>query len=398
VSSWPVESSGTFLFAEIRPFPGNVSSDPPRDILRSVASALGIALDGAERTREYVYGRDVANDSLSATLYRPINGTPVAFGNQITLRAWTANGTVEFVRVFPWVSLAAGPLVDSDEALVRALSFTNAGVNHTIFTLSSWEYQGFALDPRAYRLAHSYLISYAGNDILEYGTLHFLVWIDVGTGDVLLQDWVRVVPETAPPAPGGTVLTYALALVVAATALLVAVGLVRSESARYSLLSFLTVAFLSLRRDRALEHFVRGQIYEYLRSHPGATFSDIRDDLSLNNGTAAHHLMVLEKMEFIVSRREGRLKHFFRADAPSRTIAISLSPLQYEILNALAQEELTQAELAVRLGVSRQRISRNIRALRVRGILMSGAKRGGLRITPHGYSMMESAPSGTPEG
>lgn len=397
-SSPPDESNGSFLFAEIRPFPGNVSASPAEEILRSVASSLGIALDGTEHTREYAYGRYVANDSLSATLYRSINGTPVGFANQVALRAWTTNGTIEVVRVFPWVSPPAGPLIDPDEGFVLAVSYANASVDPGVFTLSSWEYRGFALDPRVYRLAYSYFLSYVGSNITEYGTLHFLFWIDVETGEVLLFDWVRVVPGTAAPVPGGLILTYAIGLAVGAAALLVAAGLVRSESARYALFSFLTVAFLSVRRDRALEHFVRGQIYEYLRSHPGATFSDIRDHLSLNNGTAAHHLMVLEKMEFVVSKREGRLKHFFRGDTPNRIVSISLSPLQYEILNALAQEELTQAELVARLGVSRQRVSRNVRALQVRRVLTSGARRGGLRMTPYGQSMLERSPPGASEG
>lgn len=387
----PVDgSNGSFLFADVRPFPGNLSSSATADVLRSIAGSLGIALNGEEQVREYVYGQDAEGDSLRATLYRNINGTSVAFANQIWIRARTTTGTIEVARLFPWVSPTTEPRVSPDEAFAIASSHANATVNSTRFRLSEWEFRGFVLDPRVYRLAYFFSLSYPADNPAEDGVLLFQVGIDVQTGGVLFSDFAYAVPGVSTPRYGALAL---VAVFLVAFAILVAVGLARSESARFSLFSLLTVSFLSLRRERALQHFVRGQIYEYLRSHPGATFSDIRDDLSLKNGTAAHHLMVLVKMDFLVAKREGRLKHFFRADTPDRTVAIALSPLQYEMLDLLAERELTQAELAERLSVSRQRIHRNVRALETRHTLTRGTTRRGITITSQGRSMVDQRPS-----
>ncbi len=176
----------------------------------------------------------------------------------------------------------------------------------------------------------------------------------------------QITPTSGPPAafPWPVVIEAAIASVV-----LVTIGLASAldEGARFLAIATVTFPFFSLRREEALDHFVRGQIFEYLRDHPGATYTEIRAHLSLNNGTAAHHLMVLEKMGFLVSKRDGRMKRFFHVDAPAKFVPSVLSPLQYNLLTLLAQEPLSQSDLARRLDFSKQRVSYNVKRLRKDG-------------------------------
>lgn len=375
-------SNGSFLFAEVYGYPRNVSVDgPPRAFLSGIATALGVALDGTEQLSLWHYGTYVANDMLSATLFRPALGEPVEFGNQFQMRAWSANGTVEVLRLFPWMSAIPTPALTEPQAFVRATSFANKTFNVTHFTLNSW-LQQFAFDAWTEQFAYSFRLRYAGEDFAFYGDIFVTVWVDAQSGEVLLSDWAHLVPSGGPPPLSSPLFVIAML----ASALLVAVGLASAldETARFLVLGAVAFPFFTLRKEQALDHFVRGQMYEYLRDHPGATFTEIKDHLSLNNGAAAHHLMVLQKMGFLKSRREGRAKRFFRVDASTQAIPSVLSPLQYNILSLLAQEPLSQGDLARRLEFSKQRVSYNVKRLRRDGYVDLAAEDRALRLTAKG--------------
>lgn len=387
-------SNGSFLYAEVYGYPRNVSSaGSPRAFLSGIATALGVSLDGTEELSEWFYGTYVANDMMSATLYRPAFGKPVEFGDQFQVRAWSANGTVEVLRLFPWMSAVPAPALREPDAFVRTSTYINGTFHVTHYSLDSWV-QRFAFDARTGRFAYSFRLKYAGEDFSHYGDLHFTVWLDAQTGGVLLVDLGLVVPQVQSPSfPLLPILAAALV-----SALLVAVGLASAldESTRFLVLSAVGFPFFTLRKEQALDHFVRGQIFEYLREHPGATFTDLKDHLSLNNGTAAHHLMVLERMGFLASRREGRTKRFFRVDVTTKSIPSILSPLQYNILSLLAQEPLSQGDLARRLDYSKQRVSYNVKRLRRDGYVDLAAEGRVLRLTTKGS--MTLADQDTAEG
>ncbi len=202
---------------------------------------------------------------------------------------------------------------------------------------------------------------------------------------------VMVVFQTSTTSGPPAVFPWPLLIAVAmASAFLVSVGLASAldESARFLVLVVVGFPFFSLRKEQALDHFVRGRIYEYVGGHPGATYTEIKEHLSLNNGTAAHHLMVLERVGFLVSKREGRTKRFFRVDAPTRSVPSVLSPLQYNILSVLAQEPLSQRDLARRLGFSKQRVSYNVKRLRSEGYLDFAKEGHLLHVTAKGNTTL----------
>ena len=47
-------------------------------------------------------------------------------------------------------------------------------------------------------------------------------------------------------------------------------------------------------REDVLQRKVRQLLYEYIRAHPGASFSQVRDGLGIQNGATSYHLRVLE--------------------------------------------------------------------------------------------------------
>ena len=371
-------ASGTFLFAEIWLDPLALGSqESVGDFLRDLSSSLGIILHGDERfysswwtESEYTQGNLTKYRVTDAAFYGLLRGKPVEFANQVRLTTWEtegANKRTGRIFLFPWIEEVQPPSLSEEVALITALGHINSTYNLTHWSLGGWKAQ-FALDARGYRIAHSFHVLYPGEDDAYYGTKSFVVWVDAQDGRILLSQSAHAVPAVGVPVV--LPVQYILLVGVIGLALVGVVHRIRAyESARFVFFWALGFPFYRLGRERALEHFTRGRIHEYVRTNPGATFSDIRDFLALNNGAAAYHLMVLEKTSLLASRKEGKLKRFFLVSAPEGVVEPRLSRMQYEIMDALASKDKTQAELARELHVSRQRISYNVKRLRKRGLM-----------------------------
>jgi predicted transcriptional regulator len=84
-----------------------------------------------------------------------------------------------------------------------------------------------------------------------------------------------------------------------------------TEFGKYSFLMLFIPLYTKLHKDKVLDHFTRGRIYEYIRHHPGAHFSELKRELKLTNGGLAYHLYTLEREELVRSFRFGKLKMFY---------------------------------------------------------------------------------------
>jgi predicted transcriptional regulator len=113
-----------------------------------------------------------------------------------------------------------------------------------------------------------------------------------------------------------------------------------------------------------LNHKTRDQIYQLIQQRPGMYYRSILKELSLKHGTLTHHLMRLERENLVRSHRDGLRVRFF----PTSIGAIrtkSLTSQQIQILEAVrARPGMTQTELAMSLGMSRQAMHYHIDALR----------------------------------
>jgi len=85
-----------------------------------------------------------------------------------------------------------------------------------------------------------------------------------------------------------------------------------SETGKYKLLGLLFVPlYTKLHKDKILDHFARGRLYEYIKLNPGVTFTALKSELSMGNGTLTYHLKTLQREELIKSTKEGRNRCFY---------------------------------------------------------------------------------------
>jgi len=149
-------------------------------------------------------------------------------------------------------------------------------------------------------------------------------------------------------------------------------ALATTEFGKYGLFSVVIFPLYSrLRKEEVLDHFVRGQIYGYIMSHPGDHYNSLKDALKVTNGTLAHHLRTLEMQGFIKADRDGVYKRFYPVEMQiPREKGIRLSDLQHHILSMIRTDGgPTQGEIAGRLGVSQQTVSYNLRHLSREGLI-----------------------------
>jgi predicted transcriptional regulator len=147
-----------------------------------------------------------------------------------------------------------------------------------------------------------------------------------------------------------------------------------TEAGFISLLFLFIPLYTRIKKEQALDHFVRGQVYEYIKMKPGQHYNAIREHLGLKNGTLAYHLKTLEMQNFIKYRRVGLFKCFYPVDYtfPRGEVKVKLSKLQRQLLNAIESKPgLTQTELIEQFGESQQSVSYNIKTMERNGVIRS---------------------------
>ena len=201
---------------------------------------------------------------------------------------------------------------------------------------------------------------YTGNTSLET-TLNIIATYN-GNEPVLDSYRIDIHPKVAPPIEIPEEVWY----IGAGALVIVILGAGATESGKYAIMKFAFIPLYSrVKKEEVLDHFVRGQIYGYIMSHPGQHYNAIKQELKVTNGTLSHHLKTLEIQGFIKSHRDGTYKRFYpMGSSHSKKKGIRLSDLQLSILDNLRQAPgLTQSEIAKSIGMSQQSISYNISIL-----------------------------------
>ncbi|MGQ9583461.1 MAG: winged helix-turn-helix transcriptional regulator [Thermoplasmatota archaeon] len=156
------------------------------------------------------------------------------------------------------------------------------------------------------------------------------------------------------PLPAGAAIIGAAAIGLAALG--AATG--GTESGKYWFLSVLFIPlYTKIKRDDILDHFIRGQVYGYIKANPGEHYNSIKKALSLKNGTLMYHLKTLEREDFIKSVVDGRFRRFYPKDMkipdPSEELVLKMNHIQREILRIIRESPgISQKELAARIGLS----------------------------------------------
>lgn len=159
---------------------------------------------------------------------------------------------------------------------------------------------------------------------------------------------------------------------VAGALALAGVGLVlATEVGRFQLWKWLVLlpGFSRLEKDEVLVHAKRDQLYQFIRSNPGPSFSDLRRELDLSNGTLVHHLRILESQEYVKTVRDGFRTRFY-VRGPKIVPTSYLTRTQQSILDAIgANPGLTQKDLSQFLGLPRESVSYHTKRLADNGQL-----------------------------
>jgi predicted transcriptional regulator len=157
--------------------------------------------------------------------------------------------------------------------------------------------------------------------------------------------------------------------VLAAVGALSVLGLLGLYSDKYRFFTLLAPLYTRIKKKHVLDHFTRGRIYGYIESNPGAHYNVIRDALNLNNGSLTYHLRMLEKTEYINSKKAGKCRYFYPASL-NISEKNGLSNLQNSILEKIVEApDITQKEIADETGVSQQVISYNVKKMIKNGVV-----------------------------
>ncbi len=186
-------------------------------------------------------------------------------------------------------------------------------------------------------------------------------------GGVVFHEFTLVVA----PVGGGSPLALMAVGLVGTTAALMAAAALINENAKWAFLLFLLPLYSKIKRERVLDHFVRGQIFGYIQANPGEHYNGIKDALGLTNGSLAHHLRTLEREQFVKSRRFGLYRRFYPMHyrIPDEDV-FQPNEVQRTILDVIRQSPgITQKDIAGRLGITPPTVNYHVAVLSERNMI-----------------------------
>jgi predicted transcriptional regulator/major membrane immunogen (membrane-anchored lipoprotein)/sulfur transfer protein SufE len=128
--------------------------------------------------------------------------------------------------------------------------------------------------------------------------------------------------------------------------------------------------YTKLSKKDVLDHFVRGQIFGYIKINPGDNYSTIKKNLELNNGTLTYHLNVLEKEGLIKSWTNGSHKYFYPQGVKIPGNGVKNPSIHDAILKSIQDSPgITVSDIAAINGISKQLANYHIRKMAAEGTI-----------------------------
>ncbi len=197
------------------------------------------------------------------------------------------------------------------------------------------------------------------------------------TGNNTKRTLVRVSSEAAPE-DEGILDAPSIAIIVVSTSAAASLGAIWSiDRSRYAFLTFIMPMYSRINRKKVLDQEVRGMVFGFIVANSGVTYSQIRNDLNLANGTLTHHLQMLEKTEKVTSVRDGIYRRFYVKGQRAKPGKKPLSRTQMYIADFVRENPgTTQDRLIEALDMARSTASYNLRKLQDDGIVttLNGGK------------------------
>ena len=125
-------------------------------------------------------------------------------------------------------------------------------------------------------------------------------------------------------------------------------------------ISFLAFPLYSKVSTNIFLNETRANIHQLISKDQGITFGAITRELELANGTAQHHIRILEREGIVKSKRVGKYTRYYLTGHEES----SLTEIQEKIMNEIkATEGLSQSDIASSLDTSRQVVNYNVKHL-----------------------------------
>jgi predicted transcriptional regulator len=169
-------------------------------------------------------------------------------------------------------------------------------------------------------------------------------------------------PTQSPPEDGVGYLLLAFSIAMLA-GLFSAAG--ATEVGKFALLKFMLLPlYTKMRKKDVLDHFVRGEIYGYIKVNPGDNYTTIKKNLDLSNSTLTYHLSVLEREELIKSWSNNGNKYFYPADVKVPGNGSKNPSIHDAILKSIKESPgISVRDVAAVNGISTQLANYHIRKL-----------------------------------
>jgi DNA-binding Lrp family transcriptional regulator len=118
--------------------------------------------------------------------------------------------------------------------------------------------------------------------------------------------------------------------------------------------------YSKINSSEVLDNRVRANIFDLVSNNPGISFKTITRELRISNGTAQYHLRVLEKCDYINSRRTGKHTRYYTAGESTS----DMSEIQEKIVSVIRKNSgISQSDIAKNLDISRQLVNYHVRIL-----------------------------------
>lgn len=280
-------------------------------------------------------------------------------------------GAIKYLDSWIFVRPEVNLIVTVDEALQagRAASLKALG----------WEYEApkyesiesIRLDPDTMRFGYEYL-SFWGSQPPSGRWIYCVVSVvDCETGSILCTHVERPPIETEPYRILLDTWIPFLGVLAIGSALTLGLALLYPEAFALAFASMIVPLYIRMKGAKALQSFSRGKIFGFILARPGATFSEMKSEMSIGTGVLIYHLQVLEQLELIKSVKETKLRRFYVTGVKVKMDSVHhIGLTEAEVLDKIDESgPIANSEIAKALGFSRQRTHYNLKLLRQRGLV-----------------------------
>jgi len=150
------------------------------------------------------------------------------------------------------------------------------------------------------------------------------------------------------------------------------------ESLVVIFLALLLPLYSRLSKEAILDNYKRGVIHGLILAHPGISFTEMKEALSISSGSLVYHLSILQEKGEVLCRKSGTTMRYYLDGSPAaQMVRLGMTDFQLEIVkHILAAGEITKKDLRAAVKSSRQMLHYNLKKLMTDGMVVSSLSGG----------------------